>query len=111
MKKGGKGHGNEDESDKKIAKEKASLWKNRYIQKMKNAMAGFSFGLKVFFGILITLIILAIIFFIGYGLYELGVAIYNNYQTRSSEGLTLIDWITNPIQASENLATYGMSAF
>jgi hypothetical protein len=110
MKKGGKGHGKYDK-EKEEKKEKAALWQNRYIQKMKNATAGFSMALKVIFGIVIVLIILTILFFIGYGLYKLGVLIYNNYQTRSAEGLTLMDWFTNPIAASEELFNYGMSAF
>lgn len=117
MKKGGKGHNKSNKYEKyekeerEEKKEKAALWQNRYVQKMKNAAAGFSMGLKVFFGILITLIVLTIIFFIGYGLYKLGKAIYKNYQTRASEGLTFMDWITNPIAASKDLVNYGMSAF
>ena len=96
---------------KEKKEEKEALWQNRYIQKMKNVMAGFGAGVKIFMIILIVLIILIVIFFIGYGLYRLGKAIYQNYQTRSAEGLTLMDWITNPIQASEDLTEYGMSFF
>jgi len=105
MKKGGKGNNKNDKE------EREALWQNRYVQKMKNAAAGFSMGLKVFFGILIVLVILTVLFFIGYGLYKLGLAIYHNYQTRSAEGLTLMAWFTNPIAASEDLFNYGMSAF
>ena len=114
MKKGGKGHAKSskyDKEEREEKKEKASLWQNRYVQKMKNASAGFSMGLKVFFAILVVLIVLTILFFIGYGLYKLGLAIYHEYQTRSAEGLTLMDWFTNPIAASEELFNYGMSAF
>ena len=113
MKKGGNKHHKYDkiEKEEEEKKEKASFWQNRYVQKMKNAAAGFSMGLKVFFGILIALIVLTILFFIGYGLYTLCEAIYHNYQTRAAEGLTLMDWITNPIAASEDLVNYGMSAF
>ena len=111
MKKGGKGHSKNDKEEREEKKEKAAIWQNRYVQKMKNAAAGFSMGLKVFFGILIVLVILTVLFFIGYGLYKLGLAIYHNYQTRSAEGLTLMDWLTNPIAASEDLFNYGMSAF
>ena len=109
MKKGGKGHSKYDKI--KEEKEKEDMWQNRYAQKMRNAAAGFSTGLRVFFGILIVLIILTVLFFIGYGLYRLGKLIYTNYQTRSAEGLTLMDWITNPLQASEEMAEYGVSFF